>query len=571
LIVERDIEAKMRDGVVLRADVYRPDTEGPLPVLLQRTPYGKGFSNPAFALMAAERGYVVVIQDTRGRWASDGNGYPLIHEMEDGYDTVEWVAHQPWANGKVGMYGGSYVGYTQWAAAATQPPALKTIIPTVTFCDPYDIFYSGGALALGVAVSWNLISTAHMAIFKHTGSKAEKNEWMDQWVEAVDGMARGKTFSRLPLSEMPLIGQEGLISFFSDILAHPTHDAYWQRILCAHEQIRIPVFHIGGWYDIFAGSTLSDFCGIRQNGGSEWARGHQKLLIGPWRHGPFEGLVGEVDFGLRASALLVLPDELQLRWFDYWLKGEDHGITDEPPIRIFVMGDNVWRTESEWPLARTQYTPYYLHSGGAANSLHGDGVLSPEQPSDEPVDTYVYDPRNPVPTRGGGLCCSQAALAPGAYDQRAIEARPDVLVYTTPPLEADIEVTGPIEVRLWAATSAPETDFTAKLVDIGLCGYARNVQDGIIRAQDRGGLGEGNPIVPGQPYEHVIDLAVTSNVFKAGHCIRLEISSSNFPRFARNPNTGDPLGHSAGLRPATQWILHDAGHPSHILLPVIPR
>jgi putative CocE/NonD family hydrolase len=469
------------------------------------------------------------------------------------------------------MYGGSYVGYTQWAAAATQPPALKTIIPTVTFCDPHDIFYRGGALALGVAVSWNLISTAHMAIFKHTGGEATKNELTDQLVEAVDGMSTGKTFSCLPLSEMPLIGQEGLIGFFNDILAHPTHDAYWRRILCAHEQIQIPVFHIGGWYDIFAGSTLNDFCAIQQKGGSERARNHQKLLIGPWRHGPFEGLVGEVDFGQRASALLVLPDELQLRWFDYWLKGEDNGITDEPPIRIFVMGENRWRTESEWPLARTRYTPYYLHSGGAANSLHGDGALSLEKPSDEPVDTYVYDPRNPVPTRGGGLCCSQAALAPGAYDQRPIEGRSDVLVYTTPPLESDIEVTGPVEVHLWAATSAPDTDFAAKLVDVGLCGYARNVQDGIIRARYRGGIDEGKAIVSGQPYEYVIDLAVTSNVFKAGHCIRLEIASSNFPRFARNPNTSDPLGQGAELRPATQWILHDAGHPSHVVLPVIPR
>lgn len=571
VIVERDVEAKMRDGVVLRADVYRPDTAGPLPVLLQRTPYGKGFSNPAFALMAAERGYAVVLQDTRGRWASDGDGYPLIHEMDDGYDSVEWVASQPWANGKVGMYGGSYVGYTQWAAAATQPPSLKTIIPSVTFCDPRTIAYHGGALALGVTVSWGLMSDAQMVIQRLQGSEQDKEELMAQLTEMADGMAGGTTFTRLPLKDMPLLGQEGITSFFYDLITRPIHDAHWQRLVCAHERIEVPALHIGGWYDIFTADTLHDFTAIRERGGSEQARTHQKLLIGPWLHGPLEGLVGEVDFGLQAASLLVLPEEIQLRWFDYWLKGEENGIVDEPPIRIFVMGDNQWRTENEWPLARTVYTPYYLHSGGAANSLHGDGALNLAKPSHEPVDTYVYDPRNPVPTRGGGLCCWRAALPPGAYDQREVEQRPDVLVYTTPPLNSNVEVTGPIEVHLWAATSAPDTDFTAKLVDVYPCGYVRNVQDGIIRARHRTSLDQARPVKPGEVYEYVIDLSATSNVFQAGHRIRVEISSSNFPHFDRNPNTGHLLGQDAELRPATQTIFHDAGHPSYILLPIIPR
>jgi putative CocE/NonD family hydrolase len=267
----------------------------------------------------------------------------------------------------------------------------------------------------------------------------------------------------------------------------------------------------------------------------------------------------------------VLPDERQLRWFDYWLRDEKNGVMDEPPISIFVMGDNQWRTEAEWPLARTRYTPYYLHSGGAANTLHGDGTLAPEGPSAEPVDTFVYDPRHPVPTRGGGLCCWNAALAAGAYDQRPVEARPDVLVYTTPPLENGVEVTGPIEVHLWAASSAPDTDFTAKLVDVHSCGYARNVQDGIIRARCSGPDGRATQIARGAIHEYVIDLAATSNVFKAGHRIRVEISSSNFPHFDRNPNTGHALGEDDELRPATQTILHDADHPSHIVLPIVPR
>jgi len=571
LIVERDVKARMRDGVILRADVYRPNTSTALPVLLQRTPYGKGFSNPAFALMAAERGYAVAIQDTRGRWASDGDGYPLVHEMDDGYDSVEWAAHQPWADGKVGMFGASYVGYTQWAAAATQPPSLKAVVPEVTFCDPSTIAYHGGAFTLGVMVSWGLMSGAQMAIQRMQGDEEGKSKLLGELIELADGMATGKTFARLPLRDMPLIGREGIFPYFHDSLSHPTSDVYYERIRCPHERIQVPALHIGGWYDIFVASTLHDFCGIRAHGGSELARSSQKLMVGPWLHGLLEGLVGEVDFGLRASSALVLPDERKLRWFDYWLRDEKNGVMDEPPISIFVMGDNQWRTEAEWPLARTRYTPYYLHSGGAANTLHGDGTLATEGPPAEPVDTFVYDPRHPMPTRGGGLCCWNAGLAAGAYDQRAVEARPDVLVYTTSTLENDVEVTGPIEVHLWAASSAPDTDWTAKLVDVHSCGYARNVQDGIIRAHCSGPDGRATQIARGAIHEYVIDLGATSNVFKAGHRIRVEISSSNFPRFDRNPNTGHALGEDDELRPATQTILHDADHPSHIVLPIVPR
>jgi uncharacterized protein len=280
--------------------------------------------------------------------------------------------------------------------------------------------------------------------------------------------------------------------------------------------------------------------------------------------------VGEVDFGLQASDYLLLPDEMQLRWFDYWLKGVENGVMEEPPVRIFVMGDNRWRSENEWPLARTQYKRFYLHSGGAANSLAGDGILTPEAPSEEPVDAFVYDPRNPVPTRGGGLCCWQSALPPGPYDQREVESRPDVLVYTTTILDDDVEITGPLEVHLWAATSAPDTDFTAKLVDVGPCGYPRNIQDGIIRARYRNSLTQAEPIQPGEIYEYTIDLGATSNVFKAGHRIRLEISSSNFPRFDRNLNTGHSIGNDTDMRRALQTVLHNAECPSNIVLPIIP-
>ena len=566
LIVERDVEVAMRDGTILRADVYRPDGQERLPVLLQRTPYGKAFTNTSFALMAAERGYAVVAQDTRGRWASEGDGYPFVHEKLDGYDTVEWAARQPWSDGQVGMFGMSYLGYTQFAAAVTRPPALKTIIPGVTFCDARAVAYAGGALSLGVGVSWSLMALALHDVTLRPRPDAQREELMAQVIAEMDGMAAGRTFRHLPIREAPLIGRDGLIPFLADWIAHPTPDAYWDRVTCPYDAIDIPVFHVGGWYDIFAAYTVRDFAGIRDAGNTR-----QKLLIGPWTHGSYDGLAGEADFGLQASGALVLPDELHLRWFDHWLKGADNGVMDEPPVRIFVMGDNRWRSEDEWPLARTQFTRFYLHSGGAANSLAGDGALSTDAPSEEPVDSFVYDPRNPVPTRGGGLCCWRAALPPGAYDQREIEARPDVLVYTTPVLECDVEVTGPLEVHLWAATSAPDTDFTAKLVDVGRGGYARNVQDGIIRARYRASLAQAEPVRSGEIYEYTIDLGATSNVFKAGHRIRLEISSSNFPRFDRNPNTGGAIGEASEWRTALQTVLHDAEHPSHVVLPVVPR
>ncbi len=570
LIVKRDVEMTTRDGVILRADVYHPNTDEALPTLLQRTPYGKSFSQVPFAMMAAERGYTVVVQDTRGRWASDGDGYPFLHEKQDGVDTVNWVSRQPWSNGKVGMYGGSYVGYTQFSTAINQPPALKTIVPSVTFCDATIVGYVGGAFHLGPMMSWNLTSTANMTIMRHSDEKV-KQTMMDQWINFVDGMTSGSSFEELPLVDTPLIGKTATLPFFADAFEHLPEDNYWQRLYCPPEKINIPALHIGGWYDIFAAETLKDATAIRTKGNPS-----QSIIMGPWLHGPYQGYVGEVDFGMRASDALVLLDELHLRWFDHWLKGVENGIMDEAPLKIFVMGENTWRDEIEWPLARTKYTPFYLHSQGSANTRHGDGLLSPAQPREEPSDNFIYNPRNPVPTRGGGLCCSPAALSAGAYDQRQIEERPDVLIYTSDPLEEDLEVTGPMEVHLWASSSAPDTDFTAKLVDVSPCpngncaGFARNIQDGIVRARNRI-PGKVSLLKPGEVYEFVIDLSVTSNVFKSGHRIRLEISSSNFPRFDRNPNTGHTASTSADLKPAMQTVFHDATRPSHILLPVIPR
>jgi putative CocE/NonD family hydrolase len=296
------------------------------------------------------------------------------------------------------------------------------------------------------------------------------------------------------------------------------------------------------------------------------------LLIGPWKHGlPLSSVSGDMAFGVMAESFAIDLEGVQLRWYDHWLKGIDNGVRHDAPVRLFVMGDNVWREEQEWPLARTQFTPYYLHSRGKANSRHGDGGLSPEEPGSEQPDRFLYDPRHPVPTRGGPLCCWPGALPQGAYDQTPVETREDVLVYTTPPLQGDVEVTGPVTVTLYAASSAVDTDFTAKLVDVHPSGMAQNLTDGIIRARYRQSTAQAEPIVPGQVYEYTIDLWATSNVFKAGHCIRLEISSSNFPRFDRNPNTGGELATETELLPAMQTVYHDGTYPSHVTLPIIPR
>jgi uncharacterized protein len=542
LMVERDVEMAARDGVVLRSDVYRLAGDGQFPVLLQRTPYGKGFGSVSFALAAAERGYAVVIQDTRGRWASDGDGTPLIHEKADGYDAVEWAAAQPWANGSVGMFGGSYVGYTQLAAASQQPPSLKTIVPAITFCDPYALIYPSGVLALGVIVSWGLTAQAQMAVMRCT-DPAERARLTAELVSAIDGMRSGTTFRHLPLETMPLLGRGEITSFLADMLDHADpEDPYWEQIRIPPASITVPAFHVGGWYDIFIQSTVSDFSAIRAAHGAE---PFQKLLVGPWLHGALSGLVGEVDFGFAAYDAAVLTDEQQLRWFDTWLKGADNGILEEASVRYFTMGENRWREADTWPLQPApEPVRFYLHSGGAANSLHGDGVLSfgPAE-GGESVDSFVDDPRNPVPTCGGGLCCWNAALAGGAFDQRDIEARADVLVYTSAVLEEDLEITGWVRVRLWAATTAASVDFTAKLVDVGRCGFARNVADGIARAAE---------VTPHAVRAYTIEVGPTSNLFKAGHRVRLEISSSNFPKYERNPRN----------TVAVQTVYHDGEHGS---------
>ena len=576
LQIETNIAVPMRDGTILYADLYRPEGPGPFPVLLQRTPYDKSLPlsrNMLDPLKAARHGYVVVIQDTRGRYTSGGDFYPFRDDIHDGYDTVEWVAAQPWSSGKVGMYGNSYVGATQWQAAKACPPHLAAIAPRVTASNYHEGWtYQGGAFALGFNISWTLGNLTLANFPSIAAGKPIPQDRRVKLAQAVDALE--SAFRFLPLKEFPHL-HDGLADYFYDWLAHPDYDDYWQHLSIEeyHSRITVPALNIGGWYDIFLGGTLRNYLGMREQGATEEARGGQKLLIGPWQHGSSRGpgIAGDHYFGLGSDPLAIDLDGVLLRWFDRWLKGAHNGIMDEPPVRLFVMGDNVWRDEQEWPLARARSIKYYLHSQGKANSTNGDGTMSLQPPGDEPPDVFLYNPADPVPTRGGPLCCHAYFMAGGAYDQQEIERRQDVLVYSTPPLERDVEVTGPITVTLWAATSAADTDFTAKLVDVCEHGCARNLTDGIIRARYRDSRATPSLVEPGRAYGYTIDLWATSNVFKAGHRIRVEISSSNFPRFDRNTNTGRRIAEDTALTPALQTILHNAQSPSHITLPIVPR
>src|SRR6266700_3488004 len=579
IITEFDVPATMRDGTVLRANVYRPAGEGKWPVLLTRLPYGKDFPLGTSVLepgQVARRGYVVIVQDTRGRFSSGGEWDPMRNEALDGVDTIEWAAKLPYSTGSVGMYGASYFGFTQWSAAVHNPPALKAMVPFITWNDPFNgVQFRGGALELGVMANWQLNMGLNVLMRRYANDPKALGSAVYKLAKELDAMGTRGYWS-LPLKEFEPIKRDNVAPAFFEAIETPMSRERVEpmTILGKHENVTVPTFNVGGWYDIFLRDTISNFTIMRQHGSTPEAR-QIILLIGPWTHGAYTNPVGEFNFGFGASAAFIDLQidfvSLQVRWFDHWLKGIDTGMLREAPIKLFVMGANVWRDEQEWPLARAVDTRYYLHSGGQANSLRGNGLLSTESPGSESPDQYDYDPAHPVITRGGALLMTPE-FRPGPFDQRETESREDVLVYTTPVLEQDVEVTGPIAVHLWASSSAPDTDFVARLVDVYPNGYAQNLNDGIIRARYRNfSKGEQPTLIePGKAYEYEIDLWATSNVFKAGHAIRLDITSSNFPRWDRNPNTGHDIGADDELAVAHQTILHDSEHPSYIVLPVVP-
>lgn len=567
--LEFDVPLKMRDGTILYADIYRPDTKDEYPVILTRLPYNKNliFLRLGEGFMDFKRfvraGYAVVIQDVRGTGASEGDFYLLRSEAEDGYDTVELLASQPWCNGNIGMYGFSYFAFTPWAAAVKQPPHLKTICPADHRVsgrgEPY---IHNCVFHLNPLLPW-CIGHYERGLDRSNLLPEQKKSIHERLSQLMDNMQEQLNF--LPLRDHPITEiakQIGMTPFYYDWITHIDDDDYWEQ-LCSPaplEKVDIPVFQLSGWYDTMASGILANYQEMKTRGGSELARKYQKLLIGPWTHSLLlSNMVGELNFGSASSGEAVDVTGTLIRWFDRWLKGVDNGITDEPPIRIFVMGDNVWRDENEWPLARTKYIKYYLHSRGHANTSSGDGGLSTEIPGDEQTDYFLYDPRNPVPTR-----------TMGAQDQEPVEKRTDVLVYTSLPLNSPIEVTGPLEVKIYAASSAVDTDFTAKLVDVWPNGKAYNLADGIVRARYRNSISKPEFLEPGKIYEYSIDIGNTSNVFKTGHRIRLEISSSNFPGNDQNLNTGHPIGQDAEIKVALQTIYHNEKYHSCITLPIIP-
>jgi uncharacterized protein len=560
--LEGGVVAKMRDGVAFRADIYRPDSDGKFPVLLQRTPYNKA-ETVDFGYRAASRGYVVIIQDVRGRYTSDGDWYTFIHEAEDGYDTIEWAAALPYSNGKVGMFGESYVGATQMLAATAHPPHLAGICPIVTASNYHEGWtYQGGAFEQWFSESWTSIlaqDTLNRQVKKASDARESENV--------------------LPLTRYPLFNSStpGAISeatsvlapYFLDWLEHPSYDDYWRRINLEerYSDVRVPALHVAAWYDLFLGGSLRNYAGLKARAATQDARDGQRLLVTIGGHAGSGQKIGQLDFGPEAAK--YSDDEITLLWYDFLFKGVQNEFANGKRVKIFVLGLNQWRFEDDWPLARAKSTEYFLHSQTSADSSEGDGVLSTTPPASENADKFTYDPAKPVPTIGGPLCCGEH-LAPGPYNQSKLEERDDVLIYSTPPLEHDLEVTGPVHLDFFASSSAVDTDFTAKLVDVSTDGSAINLTEGILRARYRDSQESATPLTPGKVYPLTIDLWATSNLFRAGHRIRLEISSSNFPRFDRNLNTGESAATSSKMDTATNTILHDAQHPSALVLPIVP-
>ncbi|WP_319945187.1 CocE/NonD family hydrolase [Nocardia macrotermitis] len=574
---QENVPATMRDGVVLKADVYRPKTGDRVPVILMRTQYGKAeaqvkpyrYQTPEWF---ASHCYLVVVQDIRGQGASGGTFTEFGNDRDDGYDSVEWAAGLPGSNGKVGMYGSSYVGATQWLSAVTAPPHLVTIVPSNTSSDYYDGWtYEGGEFRLAFVEPWAMGTIAETAA-RNRGDTATAKQLL------ADEAQYTRWLGYRPYQQFPPMrpGDPNVAPWFFDWIRHAARDDYWKQwsIREHYPDVKIPVLDFEGWYDAFLAGGTENFSGMVRDGGTAQARANQRLVIGPWDHVGW----GRPGSGVSAPMLAAVGpagdspvNDLMLGWFDHFLKGQDNKVAGQPTVDYFLMGANKWKSATAWPLPNTRWTTYYL-SGSGANGLTGRlGALTTAPPKDpQQPDTYDYDPLNPVPSAGGHSCCGASSGPQGPYDQYVVEQRSDVLTYTTAPMSADTELTGPTTVKLWAASTAPDTDFTAKLVAVAPDGSTVNLNNGIIRTPFRDSLEHPTPTVPGQPYQYTIQIWPTSYLVRAGSRIRLEISSSDYPQFAPNPNTGQPFGASADTQIATQTILHDAAHPSSVVLPVIP-
>jgi hypothetical protein len=562
VIVERNAAVPMRDGVALRADVYRPEGDGRVPAVLGRTPYDRTFGPTPPSILDPERtvaaGIALVCMDVRGQHGSDGEFYPFRSERTDGYDSVEWVAEQRWCSGAVAMAGRSYAAATQWLAAAGAPPHLRAIAPVVVGSNYFDGWvYQGGAFQLGFNLFW-------LQVMAGRGKRTRLEE----------------QYEHLTLKTAPLVTQTPSGRFYREWLEHTTLDDYWRTLSIdsSYADVRVPALNVGGWYDIFLGGTLENFSRMRREGATELARTQTRLLVGPWAHGSTYGAYPDHSFDAFSPHDGVDLAGAQLEFLAAHLfdrEGEGEGDREQAPtapVRIFVMGANRWRDEPDWPLARAVTQRWFLHSDGHAAGA--GGALSRQPPAEEPPDVFTFDPRDPAPTIGGPTSLPGRFLRTnaGPLDQRPLEGRADVLVYTSEPLPEDLEVTGPLSVTLHAATSARDTDFVAKLCDVQPDGFSRILAEGILRARFREGLERERALERGRAYEYTIDLKATSNLFRAGHRVRLLVTSSSFPRFDRNAGTGGPLGEDReqDLVAAEQTVFHDAQRASWLALPVVP-
>jgi putative CocE/NonD family hydrolase len=496
----------------------------------------------------ATNGYAFVIQDCRGKNDSEGVFHPFFDDPTDGFDTLTWCAKQEWSNGRLGTIGASYQAWNQWSTATLSHPNLQAMVCIVALPDPViNVPFQNGALVL----------------------------WMAEWMAMVEGKRNTdpaiydsmKLYMHLPLRTMDeRFGRSS--GFWQKWISHPSADEYWKRSFYQNKfgSIDVPVLHISGWYDDDLIGTHINYTGMRKSGKSEKSRNSQKLIIGPWpHHVNLTRQLNGIDFG--ESALIDLR-RVQLDWFDHWLKNVENGIMTQPKVDIFTMGTNTWRQAESWPLEGTEYVNYYLHSRGKANTSTGDGVLSQTSSErQEMCDTYKYDPNDPCPN----IFDTSSAPAEGPFDERAIERRDDVLVYSTPPLESNLDVTGPVSVKLFASSSCRDTDFWAQVTDVFPNDYSMHLTEGIIRARYRDSLEKPELLETGKVYEFNIDLWITSNVFQKGHRVRLDVSSSSFPKYDRNPNTGNPFGEDTTLKVAEQTIYHNKEYPSYVSLPIVRK
>lgn len=571
VILERDVPCALRDGTVLMADVYRPDDDDRHPVLLQRTPYDKTFFPFTWAPLdptkMAQAGYAVVIQDVRGRFASGGEFVgPYVAEPDDGYDAVEWAARMPWSDGSVGMYGISYMAATQWHAALSRPPALRAIAPITSYNDYVEHHaVRGGAFQLGLFAAWTLVSVGPNALVRKLGFTPELLAELPALVDDIDGL--DDWMRALPLVPFPPIDKRGggFGPWFADVASMerrtPRHDDL--SIAPHHGRITVPALQIAGWYDLLVQPDLDHFASMRAEAATEEARALTRLIVGPWAHGAFANMVGELDFGLRASGILLDLREdltaLHRRWFDARLRGIRTGIDDEPPVKIFVMGRNRWRSEDEWPIRRAKPERWHVHASGA---------LTPRPPEASEPSVFTLDPDDPVPSHGGNYLMSLKYIR-GPREQSPTERRPDVLVFTSEPLDREMEVTGRARFVCWVAADTVDSDVVARLCDVWPDGRSYNVMDGILRLRFRNGLDDPTPLTPGEVVRAEVDLWSTSHVFLAGHRIRLQVCASDFPRYDRCPGSGESSAVAKRVLPQRNLLFHDPECPTHVELPVV--